>query len=119
MWIQKNKHGLVATEILIVWCPKGKHILKWVSAQCLLVSLSSGGSLQIYALKCKNMYSNKHDIVINMIMSQRDDNHIDSLLVYLFKMISKGYFVMIILISYRCIITMCMNRTYDSDNICI
>lgn len=101
VWIQKNKHGLYAT--FDFWCPKGNTFSNEF-VQCLPVSLVSGGNLQIYALKCRTI------IVVKMIMLQRHDNHILSLyyLSLFLKMISKNYFVMIILINYRYIIKMCI-----------
>lgn len=54
-------------------------------------------------------------------MWQKDDNPISSHCLYITlpKMISKDYSVMIILISYRCVITICIvNRACDTHNIC-
>jgi hypothetical protein len=59
---EKTKHGLVATEISIVWYHKGSHILEWASAPGLPGSLSSAGVLQICELKYKNTCGHKNDI---------------------------------------------------------
>lgn len=59
--------------------------------------------------------------IVKMIMWQKDDNPISSHCLYITlpKMISKDYSVMIVLINYRCVITICIvNRACDIHNIC-